>query len=714
MIINIITVATCFFMLIFFRRMDRANVRMHKLKLYSDRINSDFQKMTERENRKIQQNITEMDILLKKSSAMAKKLGESVTEIESRMEGLEVEKKTLRKVDEELRIISGAAQDVNKQIDYIAKAKSDFSDLSRSVGLLHENIESISGEMNENLQNFEARLQERSQEISEKFYSQAKEMQEELRKRQGEMGQASHDHMNQLAEEFTNNISTLERRVSESENILVDNFKVRISPLIKTVESAESLNRELNNLQETFAIMENNFLDEFKSKTDEMKSGVDRDFQDMKGQISEVKQNIEDSRSDLIKSFGEEVSKVRTELDNFDIHAITKKDEIVKEARLEAKNISKRIEDFEERFLDLESRMVDTAEKKIDGIDTEYKKAENKINNMLKQLNDEEDRMGENFKLFENQLNNLHGEIMKYEQNHNVFGRADELMKKVDEFEKFASQLNQIKDIKKTADREIRDFLSKKEKLIDVEKEINILLEANDEAISKTASIFKNMPKVDSVKEQVELLSQTYESLEGKIATLTQNEAKISKNLDSVQKTDIMMKSIDDRLNSSEAILEKYYGKLENMGNHVRQIEEETLLLKTKEKDIREVRERLDYIDSMSEVIDERVKQIQAMLSKVEGMRQEIDRSDSKLQEMYNATDQKMRELSDFIQAVDNNSPIVKQVKGNGGLSGKNLNDSMVRTVRELSDKGWDPEAISRKLMVDENSIRFIINTTSL
>ena len=56
---------------------------------------------------------------------------------------------------------------------------------------------------------------------------------------------------------------------------------------------------------------------------------------------------------------------------------------------------------------------------------------------------------------------------------------------------------------------------------------------------------------------------------------------------------------------------------------------------------------------------------------------------------------------------------IIKQVKA-GSVPGKNINDNIIKTVRELSDKGWAPTDISRKLMIDENSIRFIINTTAL
>jgi hypothetical protein len=76
MIINLITVAACFLMLVMFRRFDQANLRMAKLRRYSSRVFDDFKKMSEKENRKFQDATIEIDILIKKSNALAKNMAE--------------------------------------------------------------------------------------------------------------------------------------------------------------------------------------------------------------------------------------------------------------------------------------------------------------------------------------------------------------------------------------------------------------------------------------------------------------------------------------------------------------------------------------------------------------------------------------------------------------------------------------------------------------
>ena len=150
--------------------------------------------------------------------------------------------------------------------------------------------------------------------------------------------------------------------------------------------------------------------------------------------------------------------------------------------------------------------------------------------------------------------------------------------------------------------------------------------------------------------------------------------------------------------------------RVDKINQHLRGVEENLLILKTREGDIKEIKDKFNELDGLSEMMEARVKQIQAMFNKVDTLRDEISSTDNRLQELFTQTDMKMRQFADFIQAVDNNNPILKQVKGNPSAP-KNMNENVIRTVRELSDKGWSSDEISRKLMMDENAVRLIINT---
>ncbi len=713
MILNVITLAACFLMLVLFRRFDRANLKMAKLRRYSSRVFDEFKKMTEKESRKFQDATIEIDILIKKSGALAKNMSESIREIENRLQGLDVEKTNLKRVEEDIKIISSAAKDVNKQIQFIAQAKDNFTDIAKKVTFLSENVDNLNGQLTHMAGNFEDKMRERSREISESFYMQTDSLKGDL-----------------------------ETRVSDTGDLLLENFKIKIAPLIRNVESSDSLHTQIAGMKDTFTAMENTFFDQFAQKSRDLKSDVEDNIDKLTLKIKNVETNIEESKGKLVSTFENEVDRVRTELDNLSIHAVSKKDEIVQAARREAEGIRKRIEDFEDRFVELENRIIDTAEEKINSIDSDYQSIELRLNTMLNRLKDEETQFGrraadqndilqKSFSDLEGRLGEIRSEIVRYEQNNDIFGKTDQLMKKVNEavaqlhkvleeaqkeskdLEKFVADIDQIKELKKAADKEIRTYYAKKEKLADIESEVRNLMEVNDLVVNKSDKLLESVSRVDAVNSRIDALSETYSAVEKRINELHQYEDIISRNLDSVNKSDIIIQTIDSRLQSFEKVVDRSDKRIEKIGSHLKRVEEETLILKTKENDIRDLRDRLNELDGLSDHMEERVKQIHAMFGKVETIRKEIDLTDNRLQEMFHQTDMKMREFSDFIQAVDNNNPILKQVKGDiKAMPGKNLSDNIVKTVRELSNKGWDPEAISKKLMVDENSVRFIINTT--
>ncbi|MFA5519839.1 MAG: hypothetical protein WDA74_11350 [Spirochaetota bacterium] len=744
MILNAITFGACVIMMILFRRLDRTNVKMAKLRRYSSRIFNDFKKLTEKESRKFQDATIEMDILIKKSAALVKNMSESMVEIETRLKGLDIERTNLKKVDDDLKTISSAARDVNKQIQFIASAKENFGDMTKKISMVSESIANMKADIPGLTHIFEEKLRERSREISEEFYMHAENLKTDLERKENELSAGSRERIFQLSEDFSKSVVEIESKMAESGEMLHNNFRLKIAPLIKTVEKAEDLDLRISKLQDTFSLMENNFFDEFQKKSKDLKSSIDSDTDKLTQKLKNVEINVEESRSKLIQSFEREVEKVRTELDNLSIHAVSKKDEIVQAARKEAESIRKRIEEFEDRFIVLENRIVDTAEEKLDSIDSEYQSIELRLNTLMGRIKDEElqvsrkteeqaDLLQRNFADLEKRIEDIRTEVIRYEQSNEIFGKTDNMVKKVDdslvrlnsilldaqdqsrELEKFVSDIDQIKDLKKSADREIRAYMVKKEKLGDMESEIKGLMEANDLVLYKSEKLLDSLSKIDAVNSRIEALGETYSLVERRIEELREYDDVIGKNLDSVNRSDIIIQSIDSRIKAFEKVVEKSDRRVEKLNGSIKKIEEETLILKTRESEIREVRDKLNEIDGLSDHMEERIKQIYAMFQKVDTIRKEIDLTDGRLQQMYQETDLKMKEFSDFIQAVDNNNPILKQVRSDiKGLPGKNLNDTVVKTVRELSNKGWNPESISKKLMIDENSVRFIINTTAL
>jgi chromosome segregation ATPase len=205
----------------------------------------------------------------------------------------------------------------------------------------------------------------------------------------------------------------------------------------------------------------------------------------------------------------------------------------------------------------------------------------------------------------------------------------------------------------------------------------------------------------------------TYSSLEARIAELHEYEDTISKNLESIQKTDLIIKSIDSRIAAFKNNTERSDKRVQKLIEYLQSIEENTLILKSREQEIKDVKDKFNELDGLTRHIEKRIDQIHAMFQKTESMREEIDDTDDRLKRMFDETDKKIKQFADILHSVEENNLISRQIKADYNL-GKNINEGMIKAVRELSNKGWTSDEISQKLLIDENSVRFIINTSSL
>jgi DNA repair exonuclease SbcCD ATPase subunit len=713
MILNIITFAVCLLMLIVFRKLDQTNIKMAKLRRYSSRLFEEFKKLAETENRRYNDATIEMDILIKKATAMAKTINSSVQEIESKLQGLDIEKTNLKKVEEDIRVISQSAREVNKQIEFIAGAKEGFTELTHNISYMKESMKMLKNESNEIIQNFNNRLKEKSREITAEFNDGISKLKESIESKEDVIVDSSRQKLLDLTETFERALSEMDQRVTDTGEILLQNLKIRIDGVAKSVEGASNLQNQIEVLKTGISDLEGRIFSEIRERSSHVSNDIQKSIDTLYNKVSAVEASLNESKSKLIKSFEIEVDKVRNELDNLNIHAITKRDEIVQASRREAETVKKEIENFEARFLEFENRITKNSEQTGELINAQMQKAK------------------EEFSAMEQRLSDIKAEILNYEDQNKVFTKTETMMRDVNDaidrmnrmlqdsqkeaehLDKFFSDVEYVKELTKEFDRELRTFQNKKDRLIDIETTIKALEEMGDAAMVKTGNFQEQFAKIDGVSSRIDALVESYSSLEARIRELHEYEDIIARNLDSVNKADILIQSVEGKLSSFQKVVDRSEKRVDKINQHLREVEENLLILKTRESDIKEIKDKFNEVDGLSDIMEARVRQIQAMFNKVEALRDEINTTDNRLQELFSETDKKMRQFADFIQAVDNNNPILKQVKGSPAKP-KNVNDNVIRTVRELSNKGWSSDEISRKLMMDENAVRLIINTSSL
>lgn len=742
MIFNVLTLVACLVMLLVFRRFDKTNLKMAKLRRYTSKIFDDFKKLAETEGRKFNDATIEMDILIKKSQTLSTNIQGSIKDIETRLKGLDIEKTNLKKVEEDLKVISQSARSVNKQIEFIADAREHFEELSKNIHVLSETVETLKSDNASQMQVFSSRLRERSREIIQEFTDQVNQMRKMVIEKEEVLTQQSEEKVGELSRNFNDAVERMEQKLIDSSDVIMENFKSRLDAVAKSIDGAANLQNQLELLRINMNDLEGSLFDKIKERSEVLDAEINNSANKLFEKLNSVDERIDESKDKLIKTFKDEVERVRTEMDNLNIHSIAKRDEIVQASRKEAEEVRRRIETFEEKYDEFENKLQVAAADKVEAMNEEYRSLEQKFNGILERMNSREEqldsfltsqgeRMKRDFASLEMRLADVKNEIVAYEEQNKIFSRTDTMIEKVGtaindlnrmlaesqseikNMEKFFDDVEKIKDLRKNYDREIREYQGKKEALINIENEVKNLLEVHDFAVDKFNSLHEQTAKIDIVNARIDAMTVSYADLENKIRELHEYEEMITKNLESATKSDIIISTIDSRISAFQKTMERSDKRIEKLNKDLKSIEENTLILKSRENEIKEVRDKFGELESLATHLEERIKQVNAMFRKMESLREEIETTDQKVQDMYFETDKRMRQFADFIQAVDNASPILKQVKGNAAPA-RNVNESMIKTIRELSGKGWSSEEISKKLLLDENSVRFIINTTSL
>jgi hypothetical protein len=297
MIWNIVTVAVCLGAILLFRRMDRANIRIAKLKRFTEKSMKDFSQLAHEENRKYNDSTIEMDLLIKKANTISSNIKVSVDDLEKKLKGLELEKSTLKKVEEDLQVVSFAAKDVNQQIKYIEAARNGFTELTKKLATVSESVYRLEKDNSALFAAFDEKLRERSRELGEDIDQQVNELKQSISTREDMIIDASRQKINVLMDNFSDSLLQMENSITQSGDAILDNVKLKLDNIEKNVSVLEnrvstSERRVFTDLSDKVSNLES-ALAHFEHELNETRSEA---LSDTRHEISAVNEKVSDLR----------------------------------------------------------------------------------------------------------------------------------------------------------------------------------------------------------------------------------------------------------------------------------------------------------------------------------------------------------------------------------------------------------------------------------
>lgn len=318
------------------RQIDRHEIR--RIRRQSEEQHLQLEKAAEERIRAIDDATIDFEMKVRQARSAREEMTALLEENRQQIEILKEDSRIIARVQAEIRRISEEASEVNQQVHLL---EAGLERIGRTRAII-ESLEKRTGELSENLHLRGEEVRERLEEILNQIIAEARDKTREFVEKE-----------NQFLRDLHTRQETISRSLDE-EMHQVDTVHERIAGLQDQLE--EKLTLENVRIEERFHDLERRFQERIHA----MESG-----------LSQV-------RETAVKSMKEEIARIRSELDSFNLETIASRDEIINDTRRMATGLVDQIEAFQAKFLNAENRLLKLIE---DGKSALNEKFEELLNN---------------------------------------------------------------------------------------------------------------------------------------------------------------------------------------------------------------------------------------------------------------------------------------------------------------------------------------------
>lgn len=662
--------------------------------MYFEKLKEDIKEFIENEKTQIKDIIIEFDLRLRQAKSTAESLEGFIISNQQNIKKLEEQNEFATQLSEKIHTISSQAELLNQEIEILDRG--------------FDKIQNI----NELLKNLDIR----SQNIEEFIHKKERDI------------------SNQLDETFSKIVDEAKLKIRdfvEKENQAIKELFQKTDSISKSIEEEkyhiELLHEKVQNFNQT--LNEKFSLESVKTeeKFIELMRMYQERFKNMEVGLHQIKESA-------VESLRDEITRIRSEIDNFNLQTIAKRDEIINETRRMANNLVEQIQLFQEKYLNAENKLLETINKgkqeiqnKHDellqqwGLQSRANLEELKLNisNIKEEIEQvKQDKIEGIENTFKNMLEKYESKLKKYvdEEEQRIVSVKKEYEIILDKFIDLGEQLKRNliytldhlkNELQEFSEAEKEELLKAKEGFLRVREEIESKIDIIEEQIRETSRTKQKLEEITekAIKEikdkEDELIfslekraSKFIEEQDEKLGRLNQTlDEKISRQLTLlVDKGQFQIEELEKRTSST---IRK---SMENMQKELTLVRNEIASMKAdiiNETD--KVRSLKDHIFKELQEDTQRIRRFEEKLSLVDNAEDFIIKFEHGIEiltKRLNEIQSSKKELEEFIQKISNVSSIRERIEEEVKMLNerKAILDTVENRFLSLSDKLQDVE----------------------
>lgn len=302
---------------VFLRRRDRRAVQPGQFRRVSELQAEQVKKVASDYLQQIKDATLEFELMVRKSRQSQTELSNELGIVQEKLETLKTDRELIENISRELSDIASSAAGVSAQVERLDDGLARLGFASQEMAEIGNAVKNLRGEMAERGKDAEqelkgaiVRLVAEAEERTSTVVRQAEQEFARLRDQKAQLEENIEEHGEQV-------------RVM---GVQIDQLGERVDDRIRV---------EADRYTEKFVIQERNFQERFAG----LESGLTA------------------IRTTALEAVQRDTQRIRSELDNFNLEAISKRDEILNETRRMAEGIGDKIELFQEKYIEADNRL---------------------------------------------------------------------------------------------------------------------------------------------------------------------------------------------------------------------------------------------------------------------------------------------------------------------------------------------------------------------
>jgi chromosome segregation ATPase len=728
----------------FFRKVDGSGFRVGQLKKYSQKLQDDLDLAAMTGVQAVKDATIDLELTNKQAKKLVTDLQAQAGETTLLLENLKAHKDYLDNVLSELKDVVKVSSEIREESRYVQEGMDIIRSHREELKKMDSENNQIRDQVKELIHGFNEKINTRTTDILESLASKIVELENLLEVKSDKVDETLKDladnYKQRLSEEVESIITETVERVELANNRIEDftNFvrdgekslEVRLTRYKDTTDSIsdriERLDARLEEKAETVGESVQARLVSFEKKFQEK-------FESIFDQLSQNKEAF-------LSGVKMEIDLMRTDVESMSLEIMTRRDEILTEARRQSELVLSSINNFHEKFIDAENRIIKTAELKRGDLQKEIGRFENEFKNTSNAFYSEADSIKEsimkNLHNFESDLSKSlnYTESITREKFNSLREELEESMlslhgrKKSEFLDELASIDLKIKELTRDTTDKIKNvddhFYDLKNALMESSKDIIHQVEKEVDRLSSELDGEKNR-----VDQKIEFLAEGWNSeleriknrtnkdvdsltsrlkdihVEGKdLADEIRSEYNSGKN-----QLDLMLKKADDNLrNEIDSLTDEVQNKLKKSQDEAEIIlarlqkaginlyeKQESLLGDYGEKLYRDLQSKLEKTRYESEELLEDIQKagnnlLEKQEEKIDKLKSTIDERISRqltvlLDKGQLQLDQLEQRIATYVSEVKNNlESNLKNSKDDSERQIANFNSQMQRSFRDM------------------------------